>query len=75
VNRSGAAISGATVRITGGLVPTTVTLSTNSSGVYLTGWIAIGNYTVQVSKPGFTTQTKSTSMSSGGTATVNFTLQ
>lgn len=75
VNRSGAAISGATVRITGGLVPTTVTLSTNSSGVYLTGWIAIGNYTVRVSKSGFTTQTKSTSMSSGGTATVNFTLQ
>jgi protocatechuate 3,4-dioxygenase beta subunit len=75
VNRSGVAISGASVKITGGLVPTTVTLSTNSSGVYLTGWIAIGNYTVQVSKSGYTTQSKSTSMSSGQTATVNFTLQ
>ncbi|MGB9120146.1 MAG: carboxypeptidase regulatory-like domain-containing protein, partial [Candidatus Angelobacter sp.] len=75
VNRTGVAISGASVKITGGLVPTTVTLSTNSSGVYLTGWIAIGNYTVQVSKSGYTTQSKSTSMSSGQTATVNFTLQ
>jgi len=52
-----------------------VTLSTNSSGVYLTGWIAIGNYTVQVSKSGYATQSKGTSMSSGQTATVNFTLQ
>jgi hypothetical protein len=75
VNRSGVAISGASVKITGGLVPTTVTLSTNSSGVYLTGWIAIGNYTVQVSKSGYATQSKGTSMSSGQTATVNFTLQ
>ena len=75
VNRSGVAISSATVKITGGLIPTTVTLSTNSSGVYLTGWIAIGNYTVQVSKSGYTTQSKGTSISSGQTATVNFTLQ
>jgi len=75
VNRSGVAISGATVRINGGLVPTSVTLTTNASGVYLTGWIAVGTYSVQVSKTGFTTQTKNTSMSSGGTATVNFTLQ
>jgi hypothetical protein len=75
VNRSGVAISGATVRINGGLVPTSVTLTTNASGVYLTGWIAVGTYSVQVSKTGFATQTKTTSMSSGGTATVNFTLQ
>ncbi len=75
VNRSGVAISGATVRITGGLVPTTVTVLTSSTGVYNSNWIAIGTYTVQVSKPGFTTQTKTTSMSSGATATANFTLQ
>jgi large repetitive protein len=75
VNRSGVAISGASIRIVGGLVPATVTVLTNSTGVYNSNWIAIGTYTVQVSKPGFTTQTKPTSMSSGATATVNFTLQ
>ncbi|HET9792530.1 MAG TPA: carboxypeptidase regulatory-like domain-containing protein [Candidatus Angelobacter sp.] len=75
VNRSGVAISGASVRIVGGLVPTTITVLTNSTGVYNSNWIAVGTYTVQVSKPGFATQTKTTSMSAGATATVNFTLQ
>jgi hypothetical protein len=52
-----------------------VTVLTSSTGVYNSNWIAIGTYTVQVSKAGFATQTKTTSMSSGATATVNFTLQ
>ena len=75
VNRSGAAISGATVRMTGGIVATTVTLTTNSSGIYTSPWIAIGSYTVKVSKSGYTTVSKSTSVSTGATATVNFALQ
>ena len=75
VNRSGAAISGATVKMTGGIVATTVTVITNSSGIYTSPWIAIGSYSVQVSKSGYTTASKSTSVSTGATATVNFTLQ
>jgi hypothetical protein len=74
-NKSGAAISGATVKLTGGIVPTTVTVTTNSSGNYDSNWVAIGNYSVQVSKSGYTTQTKNTTASTGSTTTLNFTLQ
>jgi len=75
INGSGVAISGATVKITGGIVATTATVNTNSSGVYNSPWIPIGNYTVQVSKSGYTTQSKTTSVSTGATTTVNFTMQ
>jgi len=75
INKSGAAISGVSVKMTGGLVSTTVTVLTNSSGVYTSPWIPIGSYTVQASKSGYTTQSKTTSIATGATATVNFTLQ
>lgn len=75
VNGSGVAISGATVKLTGGLVATTITLTTNSSGVYASPWIAIGTYNVQVSKSGYTTQTKSATINTGATSTLNFTMQ
>ena len=74
-NKSGAAISGATVKLTGGIVPTTVTVTTSSTGTYDSGWVPIGNYSIKVSKSGFTTQTKNTTVATGGTVTVNFTLQ
>ncbi|MBZ5507729.1 MAG: carboxypeptidase regulatory-like domain-containing protein [Acidobacteriia bacterium] len=75
VNRSGIAISGVAVRFTGGLVPTNTTVFTNSSGVYASGWISIGSYTIQAAKSGYTTQSKTSSISTGSTVTVNFTLQ
>jgi carboxypeptidase family protein len=75
VNASGVAISGATVKMAGGLVATNVTVTTNSSGVYTSPWIAIGNYSVQVSKSGYTTATKTVTVSTGATATLNFTLR
>lgn len=75
VNRSGVPISGATIKMTGGLVSTSVTVTTSSTGVYTSPWIAIGNYTVQASKTGYTTQSKTTTVSTGATATVNFTMQ
>ncbi len=74
-NKSGAAISGATVKVNGGIVPTSVTLTTGSSGTYDSGWVPIGNYSIEVSKTGFTTQTKNATVTTGGTVTVNFTLQ
>jgi hypothetical protein len=72
---SGAAISGATVKITGGKVATTVTKTTSSTGNYGTSWIPIGSYTVTVSKTGHTTQSKTTTVNTGATTTVNFTMQ
>jgi galactose oxidase len=74
-NSSGAAISGATVKITGGKVATTVNTTTNSTGNYGTSWIAVGSYTITVSKSGFTTQSKTATVNTGATITVNFTMQ
>jgi hypothetical protein len=70
---SGTGISGATVTFNGGLLPTTFTLTTSSTGTYTSTWIPIGNYTVAVSLLGHTTQTKSAVVSTGATTTLNFT--
>jgi hypothetical protein len=72
VQASGADISGATVSISGGVVATTNSGTTSSAGVYLTPWIPIGTYTVTVSKSGYTTQSTSVTVPTGGTATATF---
>ena len=74
-NASGAVISGATVTFKGGVLGITKTVTTSSTGTYSSGWIAVGSYTVTVSKTGFTTQSKSASVAAGATTTVNFTMQ
>ena len=72
---TGAAISGVTVKITGGKVATTVNTTTNSTGNYGTTWISVGAYTITISKTGHTTQSKSATVNTGATTTVNFTMQ
>ncbi len=72
-NSSGTGVSGVSIKITGGQIATTVTLTTDSTGHYLSGYIPIGNYTVTASASGHTTQSKTTSVSAGVTSTVNFT--
>jgi hypothetical protein len=73
VTSSGAAVSGATVTIKGGSIATTVSGLTSSTGFFTTNWIPIGTYTVTVAKSGFTTQSKTTSGTSGATASLTFT--
>jgi hypothetical protein len=73
VNASGAADPGATVAIKGGEIATTVPGTTNASGTFSSSWIPIGTYTVTISENGHTTQTKSATVTSGKTTTVNFT--
>ncbi|HEY6967677.1 MAG TPA: carboxypeptidase regulatory-like domain-containing protein [Candidatus Angelobacter sp.] len=46
VSSSGTAVSGASVTLTGGVISTTQTGATDSTGTYSSSWIAIGNYTV-----------------------------
>jgi Domain of unknown function (DUF1929)/Carboxypeptidase regulatory-like domain len=70
---SGAVISGATVTIKGGVIATTVTGKTGTTGTFTTNWIPVGTYTVTVSETGHTTQSKSASVTSGATTTVSFT--
>jgi len=72
VTSTGAVVSGATVTIKGGAIATTVTGSTNTSGLFTTTWIPVGTYTVTVAKTGHTTQSKSATVSAGVTTTVTF---
>lgn len=73
VNGAGAADGGATVTIKGGQISTTVTGTTNASGVFSSNWIPIGAYTVTISQTGHTTQSQNATVTSGKTTAVNFT--
>ena len=70
---TGAVVSGAAVTIKGGVVATTVTGTTATTGLFSTTWIPIGTYTVTIAKTGHTTQSKSVTITSGVTSTVTFT--
>ena len=74
INSSGSAIAGAAVNVTGGDISTTLNMTTNSSGGYNTSWIPVGTYTVTVSASGFTTQSQTTTVTTGNTTTLNFTM-
>ena len=73
VTSGGAVVSGATVTIKGGVIATTVSGSSSSTGLFTTNWIPVGTYTVTVAKSGFATQTKTTTVSSGVTTSLTFT--
>jgi len=73
VTSGGAVVSGATVTIKGGVIATTVSGSSSSTGLFTTNWIPVGTYTVTVAKSGFTTQSKTTTVSSGVTTSLTFT--
>jgi hypothetical protein len=66
LNSSGAADAGATVTIQGGVIGTTVTGTTNSSGTYSSNWIPAGSYAINISQTGHTTQSKSVTVTAEG---------
>jgi len=70
---TGAVVSGATVTIKGGVIGTTVTGTTNTSGIFTTNWIPVGSYTITAAKTGHTTQSKTATVSAGVTTSVTFT--
>jgi len=70
---TGAVVPGVTVKISGGVIATTATLTTDTYGNYLTNWTPVGNYTVTISKTGRTTQSKTGTVSAGVTTVVSFT--
>jgi hypothetical protein len=72
VTSTGAVVSGATITIKGGVISTTVTGTTNTSGLFTTTWIPVGTYTITAAKTGHTTQSKSATVSAGVTTTVTF---
>ncbi|HEU5271981.1 MAG TPA: carboxypeptidase regulatory-like domain-containing protein [Jatrophihabitans sp.] len=71
----GVALSGATVTLQGGNLPTTDTVTTDASGAYASDWDPIGTYTVTCSAAGYADQTVSgVAITTGGLTTVNCTL-
>jgi Carboxypeptidase regulatory-like domain/Calcineurin-like phosphoesterase len=71
----GAPVVGAAVTISGGKLRLSKTVTTDSTGTYNSSWIAIGTYSVAVSAPGLASNSASTTVNTGLTTTLNFTLQ
>jgi hypothetical protein len=69
---SGKAVAGATVRISGGVVLTSVTITTDAKGHYQSGVVPVGNYQITVVKGGFTSQTKATTVTANTVTAVDF---
>lgn len=65
---NGVAVSGATVKVSGGALRTSRILKSASDGTFSTGATAIGNYKVTVSASGYGSATYSTSVSTGTTS-------
>jgi acid phosphatase len=72
-NSSGSPIAGATITLTGGVISTSKSLTTSSTGAYSSGWIPVGNYTVKA-QSGSLSKTQNVTLGTGQTLTVNFTL-
>src|SRR6476661_3322409 len=75
VDPQGAAVTGAKVSITSGATGQAISLTTNSSGAYNSGPLQSGSYTVQVSAPGFRTQSTTVQVQVGNTTSANARLQ
>jgi hypothetical protein len=60
---------GANVEVRSGDLSTVVNKTTNSSGVYNSGWIAIGNYTITASQSGYNNAQTTATANSGQTTT------
>ncbi len=68
---SGAVVAGAKVAITNTGTGQALTLTSNSSGAFVSGPLDPGKYKVQVSSKGFSTVSQSIEVQVGNTATVN----
>jgi large repetitive protein len=71
----GKPIAGATITVMGGVEPTTQTMTTDTLGQYSFPRLPVGSYTVTAAKSLYITQSKTTSVSSNTSSTVNFILK
>jgi Carboxypeptidase regulatory-like domain/Calcineurin-like phosphoesterase len=72
--KDGHTLGDARVTVSGGVIPTTKSLSTSGKGTYATGKIATGSYTISVQKDGFKSQSKRVTLNAGSTTRVDFSL-
>jgi hypothetical protein len=66
-NGSGVGVAGATVSISGGVLPSSFSVTTGASGSFSFGWVPVGAYTVIVTATGYASNTTSTIINSGQT--------
>jgi hypothetical protein len=71
---SGLGISGATVKLSGGVIGSSFTLTTGNDGSFATAWIPVGTYSVTVSKSGYSTRSGSAAVQTGDTTSYSTTL-
>lgn len=71
----GKPIAGTTITVKGGLEATTQTMTTDTLGQYSFPQLPVGSYTVTAVKSLYITQSKTTSVSSNTSSTVNFILK
>jgi hypothetical protein len=53
MDSGGAPVGGATITLTGGKLRLSKTVTADAAGLYNSGWISIGGYTVSVAAPGY----------------------
>jgi hypothetical protein len=73
-NGSGVGVAGATVSITGGVLSSSFSATTNSSGSYNFGWVPVGTYAVTVTASGYGSGSSSATINSGQTTVLNVSL-
>lgn len=74
LNAGGAPVAGATLTFTGGSLRLSKTVVTDGSGSYNTSWTSVGNYTITVIASGYAATSATTSVNTGLTTTLNFSL-
>jgi len=75
LNSLGTPLAGATVTLTGGKLRLTTTVKTNASGLYNSGWIAVGVYTVSAAATGNTGVSTSATVNTGLTTPLDISLK
>jgi calcineurin-like phosphoesterase family protein/carboxypeptidase family protein len=75
LNSGGVSLAGATVTFTGGKLRQSKTVTSDSTGAYSSGWIAIGSYTVTVVAPGHPGNSTTATVTTGLTTTLDLILQ
>jgi predicted MPP superfamily phosphohydrolase len=75
LNSVGAPVAGATVTLTGGKLRLAKTVVSDGAGVYNSGWIAIGTYTVSATATGYAGASLPATVNTGLTTQLAFTLK
>ena len=71
---AGTGIASATVSISGGVLSSTYSATTNSTGAFSLGWVPFGTYAVTVSAAGYGSASSSVTVNTGQTTTLNVAL-